>query len=195
MTDHPGPWSLALRQIDWQVFGTLTFAGRVPGESVFKRRLFDWLRGITAACVKCGSRRDFFMFARPEVGEKNGRPHCHVMLALLPCQVVREYFVAPWLLVRGLPSPATRLAHECGFGFCKFRDMESEGDAGLAYLSYDGADAYEFHKSAWSQQPILSRSLRGFLLARVQGQGLQADTEQRDQRNHWMPEDRRHIAK
>jgi hypothetical protein len=119
-----GIWSEVLKTIRWDVFGTLTFSGRVPIVSQFRRRYADWLRGVEGAAHSYGCSRNFFLFGRPENGELTNRPHCHVMLARLSPLLARNFFVAEHLMARGIPSPALKLAHVCGFGFGEFRFMQ-----------------------------------------------------------------------
>jgi hypothetical protein len=168
-------WTMALRGIEWQTFGTLTFAGMVPPESVFKRRINDWLRELQVVARSFNIPCDYFYFVRPEKGETFGRLHCHILFARMEVRFRHLVIVGP--LGSHKASRASRLAKECGFGYSMFRHM-GEGDTGLDYLGQPGEDEYELSKARRVLQPILSPTLWRFLMRSTQGKGSSPQTEQ-----------------
>lgn len=149
-----GAWTDTLRRIPWQVFGTLTYAGRLPSLSVERRRVSDWLRGV-ASVVGVGDAGDLVWFIRPEQGEQFGRDHLHILFAFLPVSTVTGQFFAP----PGCLPQAVIQARKKGFGIVKFRKCV-EGDGSLEYLDYpDDGNTYEMLKTGKAREPMLSRRL------------------------------------
>jgi hypothetical protein len=137
----PEVWSLG--KIRWQAFVTLTFRGEPPGCARANRNVRTWLIGVARfARVPYNS---VLWVVRPELGEKTGRYHFHVLIAGLPQHVVNITFLK-------------RIAYRWQFGFSDVR-LWLDGLDAESYVCKAGANTYELGKVGRSTQPILSESL------------------------------------
>jgi len=133
-----------LERIEWQVFVTLTFRGRVPRPCWRERLLRSWLSSVAKLAQVPFDRLDWVV--RDEMGERFQRPHFHVLIGRIPSSKL---------------SPA--LLYQAKFawkevGFSDFR-MWLEGLGALEYVGEDGGNCYEANKFCYATGLILSESL------------------------------------
>lgn len=133
-----------LERVQWQVFVTLTFRGRVPCPDRRARWLRAWLSGVARRAQVPFCRLDWVV--RDEAGEKFGRPHFHVLIGRIP-----SLLLSPALLFR-LKADWRRV------GFSDLR-MWHEGLDALSYMSEDGGNCYEASKFCYATGLVLSESL------------------------------------
>ena len=73
----PDSWILA--RMEWDIFGTLTWA-EVPPRSVQEKCIAEFTRRVAKQVYKVPSTLDLLWGYRYEEGEKTGRPHWHCLI-------------------------------------------------------------------------------------------------------------------
>jgi len=141
---HGALWHLS--RIEWQLFGGLTFRGRVPSAG----RAYGHAWNLFQAAARRGGvpYSELLIALRAELGERGGRPHFHFLLAGLDVCNLRSFSF--WL--------RHKWAKEVGaFGHCRQFDTSLRG---VSYVTkcLGGGDVYELQKFARSAVCI-SRSL------------------------------------
>lgn len=138
-------WTLA--RIRWDVFGTLTFKGRVPRRRIAYGHAWRHLR--QAAELSARPYAGLLIALREELGEQNGRFHFH------------------YLLGGTQTRNAITLSHRLEYGWtgqtgamAKIRPYD-HSQAGVAYLTkcLSGADVYEMNKFVSADEVTLSHSV------------------------------------
>ncbi len=138
-------WTLA--RIRWDVFGTLTFSGRVPSCKRAYGHAWQHLRRAARVVQRPYSR--LLIVLRAERGELNGRFHFHYLLGgtltrnaiTLAHQLQHHWFGQAWAISKCRPYDPAR--------------------AGVAYVTkcLSGADDYELRKFSLADTVTLSRSV------------------------------------
>lgn len=138
-------WTLA--RIRWDVFGTLTFSGKVPRPPVARRQA--WCHMHEAAKLSGQPYSKLLIALREELGEMNGRFHFHYLLG-----GTQE---------RNMITLCHRLEYswkgQTG-AIARIRPFD-DSQAGVAYITkcLSGADVYEMNKFVSADQVTLSRSV------------------------------------
>jgi hypothetical protein len=146
-------FGLTLARIRWDVFATLTFAGKVPRANMAYGLAFRWLQDLAK---KCGVPYKRLLIAlRGEVGEENGRFHFH---CLIGGTSTRNYHAlchyAEWLW-----------KVQCRGARVDVRQYDPSL-AGAAYVSKClGANAYELNKYSFADTVTLSSSIYRLIAA------------------------------
>jgi hypothetical protein len=140
-------FGITLARIQWDIFATLTFAGKVPRANMAYGLAFRWLQELAK---KCGVPYNRLLIAlRGEEGEANGRFHFH---CLVGGTLTRNYHTlqhqAEWLWK--IQSNGARV------------DVR-QYDRSLAGADYVckclGANAYELNKYSFANMVTLSSSV------------------------------------
>jgi hypothetical protein len=140
-------FGISLARIQWDIFATPTFAGKVPRAQIAYGLAFRWLQELAE---KCGRPYNRLLIAlRGEEGEENGRFHFH---CLVGGTLTRNYRTllhqAEWLWK--IQSGGARV------------DVR-QYDRSLAGADYVakclGANAYELNKYSFANSVTLSASV------------------------------------
>lgn len=138
-------WNLG--RVRWDLFGTLTFKGRVPPE---RHRLKPVWRHFNAAATLCARPYGQLLIAlRSEHGELGGRFHFHYLLG--------------GTRSNNLITLSHRLEHQWQSStgaIAKIRPYD-DSRSGVAYITknLDGSDVYEMNKFNLAQEVTFSRSV------------------------------------
>jgi hypothetical protein len=136
-----------LARIRWDVFGTLTFKGRVPRRRLAYGHAWRHLRQAAELSERPYAR--LLIALREELGEQNGRFHFHYLLG-----------------GTGTRNAIT-LSHRLEYGWtgqtgamAKIRPYD-HSQAGVAYITkcLSGADVYEMNKFVSADEVTLSNSV------------------------------------
>lgn len=148
----PEVFAQVLSRISWDVFGTLTFRGRVPRP--LKARGMAWRHMRYAAEISGQPYSRLLIALREEHGEKNGRFHFHYLLA--------------GTRTRNAITFCHQLEHQwkgSTGGIVMVRPFD-RSRSGVDYLLKclsghlnNGANAYEMRKFDQADQVTLSRSV------------------------------------
>jgi len=161
--------AVVLRRVEWQAFGTLTFARVAMSERNRVTVLFNFLREV---CRFEGIHWKLLLWAaRAELGERGGRFHYHVLIGGLdavPTEANCSFWARIWF--RGLKVGIAQLRVWDGRDAVSYITKDGE-------FSLLGANSYEMSKfrhrgnafGSDRSEVMLSDSLRG-LLCRVQAQ-------------------------
>jgi len=167
------PILFSLTRLRYDVFGTLTFSGKVPRPAKAKSLVFQFFR---ASAQDCGTPySDLLIVLREERGELRGRYHLHFLLG--GCRVNNLHTLAFQMSSRW---------RQIAGGFAKIRAYD-QSRRGLAYtlkgldLDAEAANRYELEKFSSADRLTVSRScarvLRSF--RRMRDTGRHAPTEKR----------------
>ena len=147
MPESSDNFAYTLARIRWDLFGTLTFRGRVPRSSLAFGHAWRHLRHASTLTGQPYAR--LLIALRQELGELNGRFHFHYLLggtqtrnAITLCHRL-EY---AWKRQTG--------------AMAKIRPFD-HSQAGVAYVTkcLNGADVYEMNKFISADQVTLSNSV------------------------------------
>lgn len=145
--DSSDNFAYTLARIRWDVFGTLTFAGRVPRPPIAHGHAWRHFRQAAELTGQPYAR--LLLALRQELGEQNGRFHFH------------------YLLGGTQTRNAITLSHRLEYSWkgqtgalAKIRPYD-DSQAGVAYVTkcLSGADVYEMNKFISADQVTLSSSV------------------------------------
>lgn len=146
-TESSDNFAYTLARIRWDVFGTLTFKGKVPRERIAYGHA--WRHLHQAAKLTGQPYASLLIALRAERGEQNGRFHFHYLLGGTE---IRN---------------AITLAHQLEYSWkgqvgaiSKIRPFDCS-QAGVAYITkcLSGGDVYEMNKFISAEEVTLSRSV------------------------------------
>lgn len=163
------PYSLLLRAVPWEIFGTLTWRGEPPRVETALAIGIRFLEGVRRKLRY--PDREWFFFLRGERGEAGGRVHLHVLVHVRPVDIA-WFCPGPGLL------PAVH--RMWGRGRTQHRRLHDLGAAAVPYMLKDtsGGDQYEIGKSAGAVNSVPSSALvRRALLQQSEGECFGAARE------------------
>lgn len=147
MNNGPDNFAFTLARIQWDIFGTLTFAGRIPRPAIAFATAFSHIRHAAKLSARPYSK--LLLALRQEFGELNGRFHFHYLLGgtkvsnviTLSHQLARDWKVRTGAMAEIRPFDRSL--------------------AGAAYVAkcLGGADAYELNKFNLADSVTLSDSI------------------------------------
>lgn len=150
-----------LGQIEWQLFGSLTWSGSDDIVSrKCRRALSSWFALARRVCRWHGLYFPGLLWAvRAERGEISGRPHLHFLMGGLPVGAASRG------LCRSIEAVWDKKLHQ---GMARVRIFgRNPTDSGLAYLleGLDCGDVYESSKfvDTMDRSVVVSRSVSGVI--------------------------------
>ena len=154
--------SIAVSAIRWDLFGTLTWAGKVPCHAASIDKLGLFMKWVARAA---NVQEDKLVWAaREELGELGGRAHWHPII-MFPdkrnSRVALAFFEAP-------PKCRSVAQRRWPFGMSKFRRILGCDDPAVQYIekgSGSSPQTYEMVKTGRGHEVVLSDGLVRLLQA------------------------------
>lgn len=152
-------YAISLSRVQWDVFATMTFSGKVPKNNIAYGHAFRWLQDF-AKSVRVPYNR-LLIALRGELGEEKGRFHFHCLVG--------------GTATRNLYTTAHFLEHlwklQTGGARVDVRPYDrTQSGADYVCKCLGGANQYELNKFNWANTVTLSASVIR-LLASVDASG------------------------
>jgi len=160
----PSADAYTLEKIDWDFFGTLTFA-KVPPRIVMLRMIHEFLRRVGAK-FKCDYQWGLHWVVRHELGEMGGRPHFHFLIKL-PGSATSNKTTSLHILKHLWKLTSEKPGKIKAGGFVDIRTYDSSRNAASYVVKgtgWDNSKANEYELAKFSQDRAWSQDQAVFLI-------------------------------